>query len=153
MRDTYIIPFSVVNPTAVPFLQLATPTNAGARILEFYICQELSAVSAQAALNLMRRSTASTLPTTAGTISPLDPTAPATRLTGSTTTNAFGIATVTGTAGVSLQRWGFNVLNGLLWVPTPDTVVDMDVSQFATFQFIATPPADTYSGYVIYREL
>jgi hypothetical protein len=151
-RECYIIPFTVTNPTTVPFLQLATPTNAGLSIIEFEIGHETVPTSEQIVLTLIRRTTASTLPTAAA-INPLDPTAPTSRLASSTTTNAYGIATATGTAGVSLQRWTFNALNGKLWVPVPKSVAEMDISQFVTFQFPTAPANAVIGGYVVVEEL
>lgn len=151
-RAVYILPFTVTNPTTVPFLQLATPTNTGLLIHEFVIGQEASTTSAQAVLTAQRRSTASTLPT-AGTAVSLDPTGPATRLASSTTTNAYGIASATGTAGAALHRWTFNVLSGLLYVPTPDARIAMDISQFLTFQFPTAPANNIYSGHIVYEEI
>lgn len=150
-RSAYIINFTITNPTTTPILQLATPAGKGLEIVEFFIGQEASETSEQAVLTAQRRTTASTLPS-AGTISPLDPTAPTSGLTSSTTTNAYGIATATGTAGATLHRWTFNVLNGLLYVPVPEARIQMDVSQFLTFQFPTAPAANVYSGYLILNE-
>jgi hypothetical protein len=151
-RSSYVIPFTVTNPTAVPFLQLATPANAGIAILEMFLGQEASETSEQTALNVIRRTTASTLPT-AATINQLDPTGPTTRLNSATTTNAFGIASVTGTAGATLKRWTFNTLNGLLYVPAPEARIVMDISQFLTFQFAIAPAANVFDGYIALMEL
>lgn len=151
-RSTYVIPFTVTNPTGVPFLQLATPTNAGLAILEMFIGQEASETSEQAALTVMRRTTASTLPTAGGPTA-TDPTGPSSRLASTTTTNAYGIASATGTAGALLKRWTFNALNGLLYVPAPEARIIMDISQFITFQFSTAPAANVYSGYIAVMEL
>jgi hypothetical protein len=150
-RGHYVLPFTVTNPTTVPFLQLATPSNAELAIVEFFVGQEAGETSEQLALTFQRRTTASTLPT-AAVISPLDPSDAATRLLMTTTTNAYGIATVTGTAGVVLKRFTFNALNGLLYVPIPEARMGMDVSGFLTVQFLAAPAANVYSGYVAVRE-
>lgn len=146
-RDVYIIPFTVTNPTTAPFLQLATPTGCGLDIIEFDIGHETVPTSEQIVMTLMRRTTASTLPTAAA-INPTDPTAPATKLVSSTTTNAYGIATVTGTAGALLERFTFNALNGKIYIPTPRSITGMDISQFLTFQFPTAPANAVIGGYI-----
>jgi hypothetical protein len=151
-RGIYVIPFTVTNPTTAPFLQLATPTNAGLELTEFALGQEASETSEQAVVRAVRRTTASTLPTAAA-INRLDPSDNATRLASSTTTNAYGVASATGTLGDLLHRWTFNALNGLLYVPVPEARIQMDVSQFLTFEFPTAPAANVYSGYVTVREL
>jgi len=151
-RSAYLMTFTVTNPTTAPFIQLATPSNTGLVILEFVLGQEASETSEQVVLTMQRRTTASTM-ANAGTVVKMDPTAPGTRLSTSTTTNGYGTATATGTAGDALHRWTFNALNGLLYVPTPDTLVVMDVSQFLTFQFPTAPANNTYSGHIIIEEI
>lgn len=151
-RGIYSMPFTITNPTTAPIVQIATPTNAGARILEFFICQEAGETAEQAALTIQRRTTASTLPT-AGTIVKMDPTDAATRLASSTTTNAYGIASATGTAGDLMMRFAFDVRVGLFYAPSDlNAAILMDVSQFLTFQFVASPSNNTYSGHVIFEE-
>jgi hypothetical protein len=152
-RGFYALPFTITNPTTTPFLQIATPTNAGARIMEFFISQEASETAAQEAITVQRRTTASTLPT-AGTIVKLDPTDASTRLASSTTTNAYGIASATGTAGDLLLRFSFDSRVGLFYAPSDINVsIVMDVSQFLTFQFTATPAASVFSGHLLYEEI
>lgn len=146
-ESRYIIPFTVTNPTTTPFLQLATPTTCGLDIIEFVLGQEASEVSEQAVIQFQRRTTASTLPT-AATINAINQPAPTTRLATSTTTNAYGIASVTGTAGALLDQYCFNVLTGQLVVPVPFAIVEMDISQFLTVQFKTAPAASVYTGHI-----
>lgn len=153
-RATYIISFNITSPTTTPFLQLATPTNAGLTIVEFSLGQESSETSEQLVVTGQRRSTASTLPT-AATIEKADPTAPASLLATTTTTNAYGIASATGTAsGGAFPRWPFNALNGLYYVPPPEARIFLNISSFLTFQFVTAPTAGpVWSGYVIVVEV
>lgn len=152
-RGYLSIPFTVTNPTTAPFLQLATPTNAGIRLMELFLGEEAGETAEQATVTLQRRTTASTLPT-AATIVKLDPTDGTTRLVSSTTTNAYGIATATGTAGDLMMRWTFDVRTGLFYAPSDlHVAVLMDVSGFMTLQFPVAPAANIYSGYVIIEEM
>jgi hypothetical protein len=145
-ENRYIIPFTVTNPTTAPFLQIATPATCGLVLVEFVLGQEASETSEQAVVQFQRRTTASTLPT-AATISPINDPAVTTRLASSTTTNAYGIASATGTAGALLDQYCFNVLTGLLVVPVPLALVGMGVSQFLTVQFKTAPAANVYTGH------
>jgi len=148
---TFIIS-ALTGLTAVPFAQLATPATTAIELIRFELGQETSETSQQECVTLTRRSTASTLPTSTTPLA-LSQRDPASLLTGSTTTNAQGIATVTGTIGNLLKRWTFNVLNGLLWVPVPEERITVEPSSFVTWQFATAPAANTWSGEIVFREL
>lgn len=151
-RGRYIIPFTITNPTGVPFLQLATPTNAGLRLLEFFIGQEAGETAEQVAIQCARRTTASTLPTAAA-VNKLDPTDGTPRLATTTTTNAYGIATGTGTLGDLLEVFTGDCRVGVQYAPsTEEASVLMDISQFLTFHFKTAPAANVYSGFVKVEE-
>jgi hypothetical protein len=144
---------SLSSLTTTPFVQLATPSTTGIVIMGIELFQETSEVSQQEIVTLMRRSTASTLPTSTTPIA-LAENDPASKLTGSTTTNATGIATVSGTAGNILLRVAFNVLNGLIYYPPdPRVLITVAPSSFLTMQFPTAPAANTWSGQIIFGEL
>ncbi len=75
-------------------------------------------------------------------------------LTGSTTTNAVGIATVTGTIGDILAELDVNVLVGISWFPEKLGLppIPMPPSSFLTLDFPGVPPNGTYGGQLYYRE-
>lgn len=137
--------------TAVPFAQLATPATTPIRIARIELGQETSEVSQQEALTLTHRSTASTMAASTTPI-PMDwrATADASLLTGSTTTNGTGIATVTGTLVDTLRLPPFNVLNGFIWEPPGP--LWLAPSRFATLQFATAPAANTWSGAIYWEE-
>lgn len=149
MAREFAIPIiSLASLTAVPFLQLATPATTGIEIYEINLGQETSETNQQEIITLARRSTASTLPTaqTGIGLSAGD----TTLLASSTTTNAQGIATVTGTLTSTPLRLPFNALGGLFYafqVP-----FKLAPSLFVTLQFATAPAANTWSGFVLYRE-
>jgi hypothetical protein len=151
-REYSFVISALASLTTVPFVQLSTPATTGVELIELYLGQETSETSEQLCVSIQRRSTASTLPT-ATTSVPISSNDPASLLTGSTTTNAQGIATVTGTAGNVLTRLTFNALNNLIWVPVPEARISMAPSSFLTLQFIASPATGTWSGHLIFREL
>lgn len=153
-ENRFILPFTVTSPTTAPFLQLATPATCGLVVVEFVLGQEASETSEQCVVTVQRRTTASTLPTAAA-IGTLNAPAPAPRLASSTTTNAYGVASATGTATTNglLDQYCFNTLTGLLVVPVPLAVFGMDVSQFLTFQFKAAPTAGlVFTGHLKFCE-
>lgn len=155
MTAVYVLPIAgLTSLTAVPFAQLATPATVSIEILGIELGQEASEVAQQEMLTLVHRSTASTLPTSTTPI-PLAfrATAVASSLTGSTTTNATGIATVTGTAVDTIQLPSFDVRGGFLWYPPHEMRPTLGPSRFLTLQFKTAPAALTWSGGIFYREL
>src|SRR5436853_6136731 len=119
MAGMYYLPIlGLTGLTAVPFAQIATPATMGIEIMEIWLGQETSETVQQEVLSLCRRSTASTLPTATTPVTNGDD-GGTSLLTGSTTTNATGIATVTGTLITnSTLRFPLNALGGLLYVFT-----------------------------------
>ena len=155
MSHVYVLPIAGLTAlTAVPFAQLATPATAAIRILAIELGQETSETSQQEILTLIHRSSASTLPTSTTPLNTLMRAAAiASLLTGSTTTNATGIATVTGTAVDTFQLPPFNVLNGFLWYPPERIPFILAPSRFLTLQFKTAPAANTWSGGIYFEEL
>jgi len=135
-----------------PWIQIATPSATAIELLRIEIGEEDSTTSQQETLEMTRRTTNSTLPNVAERV-PLNPNDPGTLLAGTSITNAIGIATGTGSFGGSMMRWNFNVLNGLLYLPVPEERPVLAPTNFYTFQFTASPAANTWSGHIIYREI
>ena len=149
----YVLPIAGLTAlTAVPFAQLATPATTGIEILWIELGQETSETSQQEALQLVRRSTNSTLPNVAERPS-LNEGGPATLLGATSITNAIGVATGTGSFTASLTKFTFNALNGLLYLPVPEERITISPSKFLTLEFPTAPAANTWSGYITYREL
>lgn len=149
-RGEYVLPISALTSlTAVPFAQLSTPATTGIMILRIEVGQETSETSQTEVIQLNRRTTASTLPTSTTPLK-TDPNDQASKLTGSTTTNAIGIATVSGTTGDILILPPFNVLNGLIYEPPCQLIVPP--SSFIVLEFKTAPAANTWSGMIWFRE-
>ena len=153
MAGMFYLPIlGLTSLTGVPFAQLATPATCGIEIMEIWLGQETSETNQQEVISISRRSTASTLPTATTPVSNGDD-AGASLLTGSTTTNATGIATVTGTIiANSTLRFPLNALGGLLYVFTGEVGYQLKPSSFATLQFVTAPAANTWSGHIKFRE-
>ena len=147
MAREYVLPISALTSlTAVPFAQLATPAATGITIFGIELGQETSETSQMEVLQLNRRTTASTLPTATTPLKLKGPNDPASLLTGSTTTNAIGIASVSGTTGNIIILPPFNVQNGFIWWPPEKGWIVMPPSTFMTLEFKTAPAANTWSG-------
>lgn len=155
MSNDRVFSFPIValtSLTAVPFVQLATPSTTGIEIISLRLGQDTSETSQQEAITFSLRSTASTLPTattpralfTGGSIS---------LLTGSTTTNTQGIASATGTLTWVLWRENFNVLNGYIYLPMIEERIRIAPSSFFTIEFATAPAANTWSGTLVFKEV
>lgn len=154
MGRKYVLPFgpTAALTTTVPFVQIATPATMQVAITGIELGQTANETSVQEVLTITRRSTASTLPTAQAPLRLNDSDA-ASLLTGTTTTNAWGIATVTGTIGDVLRRVTFNQLNGWLWVPTPEQYIILGISEFVTIQFETAPASALWAGTINLEEL
>jgi len=149
-RGEYWFPISGLTAlTGVPFVQISTPATTGIEILAIELGQETSETSQQEALQLNRRTTASTLPI-ATTPLKTDPNDQVSKLTASTTTNATGIASASGTTGEIIILPPFNVLNGFIWTPSARLIVPP--SSFIVLEFKTAPITNTWSGGIMIRE-
>lgn len=153
MAGMFYLPIlGLTSLTAVPFAQLATPATCSIEVMEIWLGQEATEAVQQEVISISRRSTASTLPTSTTPVSNADD-GGVSLLTGSTTTNATGIATVTGTIiANSTLRFPLNALGGLLYVFTDNLGYTLKPSSFLTLQFVTAPAANTWSGHIKYRE-
>lgn len=149
----YLPILGLTSLTAVPFAQIATPATTSLEIIELYLGQETTEATQQECISISRRSTASTLPTSTTPVSPADD-GGTSLLTGSTTTNATGIATVTGTIiSNSTLRFTLNALGGLLYqFGQTYGAYRLKPSSFITLQFVTAPLANTWSGHILFRE-
>lgn len=137
--------------TTAPFLQISTPSTMAIEILSIMLGQEASETSEQLCLLLSERAV-STLPNAKTPIPDL-PSQGASLLTGSTTTNANGIASATGSLTQIKVPMPFNALNGLLYMPPERETLIMPPSKFWVLEFKNAPAAGIWWGRVKYREL
>ena len=127
--------------SAVPILQIATPAAIGLCIHALELMQTNDETQIQLGWRITKRSTASTLPN-AASAGPLDDrNAIVTGLTLSTTTNAYGIATVTGTRVEEIRLPGFDSRVGGYWEPVPSRRIHVPPSAFYTIEFEVAPGA------------
>ena len=140
--------------TAISLLQLKPGTNGPVEILRAAINQGSSTTSAAIQAGLIRKTAAATVTLgVAGTHllkqNPVNPTSDA-----SLGTSATGItASAEGTNGELTITRGFNDLNGMEWLPTPEDRVMVAQSAFAALTFLSAPPSATRFGELVFREL
>lgn len=140
--------------TAVSALQWKGGTNGPIEVLRAALSQGSSTTSAAVRAGLIRKSAAATVTAgVAGTTllkqNPVNPTSDA-----SLGTSATGItASAEGTnSELAIQR-GFNVLNGLEWLPTPEERVLAPQGGFLGLTFLTAPPSATWDASLVFREL
>jgi hypothetical protein len=161
MRGTYTVSvggISLAN-TAVTLVFINPGVTASLEIIRCWVGQSANATSAQQRVQLVTQVTA--FPTlTATTPSKTSIFDQASAITG-------GTAGAAGTAGTNASAEGagaktvllndaFNVLNGWLWVPTPNETIIMNASAAAGFGLFFPVQAATLTNWsfgVTYREL
>jgi hypothetical protein len=140
--------------TAISALQLKTGVNGPAEIMRHGMSQSSSTTSTQIKGGLIRKSAAATVTAgVAGTTllknNPIAPTSDA-----SLGTSATGItATVEGTNSDLTDVRGFNILNGLEILYTPEERKLIPVSSFCSETFMTAPPSATWDSFIEFREL
>lgn len=151
---SYILRHTFTNPGAVTLLQYQAGSAGPVELVSARLTQGSSATSAQIAANVVRKSAAATVTTAvAGThllkVNPIAPTSNATLGTSGTGHTA----TVEGTDGEAPSSQGFNVLNGFIFEPTADARPVVPASGLIALKALASPPAATYYGEMVVREL
>ncbi len=140
--------------TAISALQLKPGTNGPVEILRHGMSQSTSTTSTQVKGGLIRKSAAATVTAgVAGTTllknNPISPTADA-----SLGTSATGItASAEGTNGELTDVRGFNILNGLEILYTPEERKLVAQSGFVAETFMSAPPSATWDAFIEFREL
>jgi hypothetical protein len=144
-------------------LQTAAGVAAGSKIAirRIEICQNATTTSAMCRLVLSTRDTAGTLTTTSMTPQPLSPvTGPASGLSGNTSViggaGRIGINSSADTGGTYTNHYfaNFNNLNGWLWIPTPQEVIEVPPSIVWCVRFATAPGTTTgWTVSLTYEEL
>ncbi len=140
--------------TAITAIQLGVGTHGPAEILRHGVSQSTSTTSTQVKAGFIRKSAAATVTTgVAGTTvlknNPISPTTDATLGTAAT-----GItASAEGTNGELTDVRGFNILNGLEILYTPEERKLVPLSGFASETFLSAPPSATWDAFIEWREL
>lgn len=136
---------ATVISTAITLIQLNAPATAVLEILKAWVTQTLSEVSTQEEIQILRT-------TTAGTGTSFTPIliSPGSAAAGATVTTNHSAE---GTAGDSVIREGFNILNGWYYIPIPDERIYVAPSGRLALKFPAAPASATWSAGIIWREI
>lgn len=140
--------------TAITVLQWKAGTNGPIEVLRASLTQGTTTTSSQVAAKVVKKSAAATVTAAvAGTTlfknNGLFPTSDASLGTAATGITASAEGTDTDTFG----ELGFNVLNGYVWLPTPDEQINSPQGGIIGLKFSAAPPSATWYGELVVREI
>ena len=99
---------------------------------------------------LVRKTTRATIPLF--TPVKLSCSSPAALAVASSCSNGSGVATNEGANGDKLIEEGFNVLNGWLWIPTPEERPLITPGEGVGLTFPTAPTGQSWSGGIYFRE-
>ena len=128
---------------AVTLVQLKTGTASTLRILRAWVSQHSMSSSAMQSVQILRKSAAATV--TSFTPLLIDPGDAASNMVSSTSGTGYN-ASAEGTDGDILVTDNFNVLNGWLWVPTPEERIIVAPSGILALKFPDAPPRAARAG-------
>jgi hypothetical protein len=153
LEHAYTFRRSATVSTAITVLQIKASATRPFVILRAWASQGSSTTSAQAAIELVRKSGAATV-TAAITadIVLLDTNDAATGVQLGTAATGY-TATVEGTDGDVLIEEGFNVLNGWLYVPVPEERILVPAAGIIALKFSIAPPSATWKYGITYAEV
>jgi len=136
---------------AITLVQLKAGTASILRILRAWCSQSNLAASAQQTIEIVRKSVAATV--TSATPLKNDPGDAASNMVSSTSATGTN-ASAEGTDGDILYRDNFSVLNGWLWVPTPEERIIVGPSGIIGLKFPIAPAASTTvsAGFIVGEE-
>jgi hypothetical protein len=140
-----VMPATVIS-TARTIIQYNAPSTRIAVVLRAWLSQTLSETSTQEEVEILRTTTAGT-----GTGGPPTP-RPKGAFAAAAGTATFNHS-AEGTAGDSLIREGFNILNGWLWVATPDEYIILPPSARIALKFPVAPASATWTAGLTVAEL
>lgn len=145
MSRPYAVIHQATVSTAITVLQLTAPSTMNLEILRVWIEQSSSTTSAMTDAELVRKTATITGGTSITPVKmiPGDP---------SPTTTALRTATGEGTDGDVLMAESFNILNGWLWIPTPDERPWVAPSGLIALKFTAAPTSATYRYGITFEE-
>jgi hypothetical protein len=142
---TVTVRHEAIVATAISILQLKAGAAAPFEILRAWLTQSLSETSTQEKLQLVRKTAAATV--TAAVVgthvfkhATNDPT-PGLEL-GTAATGV--IATAEGTDGDAIDLEGFNILNGIMWVPTERERIWVPGGGFIALKLPVAPASATW---------
>ena len=144
MRE-YVARNSAIHAAAITILQLTAPAATSFDVVRAWVTQSASTTSAQAVVQLNRKSAAATV--TALTPVRLNTGDPVSVVTAGHT------ATAEGTDTDILIREGFNVLSGWLYLPVPEERITVRPGETLALKFPTAPASHTWEYGITYIEV
>ncbi len=142
---------AVAVTAAITLVQIKAGTSRSLVILRASVSQSSSTTSAMQRVQINRKSAAATV--TSFTAIPVNASAPAADAAGGTAATGTN-ASVEGTDTAVVIAEVFNVLNGWLWLPTPDEVITVPAGGIIGLKFPAAPGASTtYTASMTFAEI
>lgn len=138
LGNPYKIHFSAVHSTAITILQARAHATRPLVLVRLWL-DSIATTAASATIQVLRQTTAGTMTTLSPGPLPLRPNVPTAGFTAGQT------ATVEPTSGDILLQESFNVVNGYLWLPTPDEQYVIPAAGFLGLKFSVAPTSTTWS--------
>jgi len=133
---------STTTSTAITVVQIAVPANCAMEITRIECNQSTVTTSAATRVQLLRKSAAATV--TSATPVPLSEGMQASKCVGGAALTGI-TATAEGTDSTVLWESGFNIVNGVLYLPPPEARFLIGPSEIIAIKF---PTAPTSAGWI-----
>jgi len=150
MRGVYTVAFSGVITTAKTLIQIKAGASSALELLRASITNTTVDASDSGSAEILRKTAAATV--TSFTPLLYDPSDQAAKAVGGTTATGH-TATAEGTDGDILVDEGFNVLNGWLWLPTPEERITVPQGGIIALKSGTTITSATLKALMVFREI
>jgi hypothetical protein len=137
LGNPYKITFTATHSTAITILQARAHATRPLVVIRVWL-ETAATVTASATIQILRQTTAGTMTTLSPGPLPLRPNIGTAGFTAGQT------ATVEPTASDVLVHESFNVVNGYLWLPTPDEQIVIPAAGFLGLKFSVAPATQTW---------
>ncbi len=138
LGNPYKISNTATHSTAITILQARAHATRPLAVIRVWL-EAATTTAATATIQILRQTTAGTMTTLSPGPLPMRPNVPTAGMTAGHT------ATVEPTAGDVLVHESFNVVNGYLWLPTPDEQIVIPAAGFLGLKFSVAPTSQTWA--------
>ncbi len=149
-QGVYIVRFSGVITVAKTLIQIAANASSAIELIYASITSASLDVSDTGTAEILRKSAAATV--TSFTPLKTNPLSQAAKAVGGTALTGH-TATVEGTDGDILWDEGFNVLNGFVWMPTPEMIITAPQGGFLALVTRTTITSQTLKAMMVFKEI
>lgn len=135
--------------TAITILQVKAGSKSPLELIRAGLSQKGSTTSAQESIQILRKTVGAAV--TGATPALLNPNDPAAGAASSSTGTGY-VATSEGTDSTILLEDGFNVLNGWMFLPTPEERIYVPAGGILAMKFPTAPASQSWNAYMVFRE-